>query len=68
MSSATLPFQEYKGRPLSVVVAVPRFSCSYLVRGGGEVIFDQQVILPFASLLVAPLLYALFRQENPVWH
>ena len=67
MSSATLPFQEYKW-PVFKVLSV-LFLAFLLLSGSGwwEVIFDQQVILPFASLLVAPLLYALFRRENPVW-
>ena len=67
MSSATLPFQEYKW-PVFKVLSV-LFLAFLLLSGSGwwEVIFDRQVILPFASLLVAPLLYALFRRENPVW-
>lgn len=67
MSSATLPFQEYKW-PVFKVLSV-LFLAFLLLSGSGwwGVIFDQQVILPFASLLVAPLLYALFRRENPVW-
>ena len=67
MSSATLPFQEYKWPAFKVLSVL--FLAFLLLSGSGwwEVIFDQQVILPFASLLVAPLLYALFRRENPVW-
>jgi hypothetical protein len=32
-----------------------------------EVFFDDKVILPFLTLLVAPTLYALIRRENPIW-
>lgn len=67
MSSATLPFQEYKW-PVFKVLSVLFLAFLFLSRSGWwGVIFDQQVILPFTSLLVAPLLYALFRRENPVW-
>lgn len=67
MSSATLPFQEYKW-PVFKVLSVLFLTFLFLSGSGWwEVIFDQQVILPFASLLAAPLLYALFRRENPVW-
>ena len=67
MSSAILPFQEYKWPAFKVLSVL--FLAFLLLSGSGwwEVIFDQRVILPFASLLVAPLLYALFRRENPVW-
>tara|TARA_B100001057_G_scaffold485500_1_gene565285 strand:- start:169 stop:1044 length:876 start_codon:yes stop_codon:yes gene_type:complete len=67
MSSATLVFQEYKWPAFKVLSVL--FLAFLFLSGSGwwGVIFDQQVILPFASLLVAPLLYALFRRENPVW-
>ena len=67
MSSAILPFQEYKWPAFKVLSVL--FLAFLLLSGSGwwGVIFDQRVILPFASLLVAPLLYALFRRENPVW-
>ena len=67
MSSATLPLQEYKWPAFKVLSVL--FLAFLFLSGSGwwGVIFDQQVILPFASLLVAPLLYALFRRENPVW-
>ena len=67
MSSATLPIQEYKW-PVFKVFSV-LFLASLFLSGAGwwEVIFNQRVILPFASLLAAPLLYPLFRRDNPIW-
>jgi hypothetical protein len=32
-----------------------------------EVFFDDKMILPFLTLLVAPTLYAVIRRENPIW-
>ena len=32
-----------------------------------EVFFDDKVIVPFLTLLVAPTVYALIRRENPIW-
>ena len=67
MSNATLAFQNVKW-PVFKVFSVLFLAFLFLSGSGWwGVIFDQRVILPFASLLAAPLLYALFRRENPVW-
>lgn len=67
MSSATLFLQKNKW-PVFKVFSVLFLAFSFLAHEKWwAVIFDDRVILPFVSFLTAPVLYAVFRRENPIW-
>ena len=67
MSSATLPFQEYKW-PVFKVLSVLFLVCLFIDNGNWlEVIFDDRVIRPFLLLLIPAALFAVVRRQNPIW-
>lgn len=67
MSSATLVLRNIKW-PAFKVLSVLFLALLFLSNTGWRgVIFDDRVMVPFVSLLTAPVLYALIRRENPVW-
>ena len=66
MSSATLVFQKSKW-PTFKIFSLLLLAVPFATESSVGVFFDKQVIQPFLLLLVAPIFYALFRRENPVW-